>query len=177
MQYWFCASLSALSAVYSGQHSYAGDLHPPVHPSASIQCPSRGMKLTTTPSFYFSTLTFPWPVVPSDSVCSICISLSSISKPRIQHHAFKFQICNFQVVHLAFPDFQHHLNTAWTQRVLPLFFRRTVVSSNRLPWRLRQNTQTTRTSTPSEAKVWESKFVCPLLHDTQVGVYTIENDT
>lgn len=40
--------LSVFPTVYSGQHDYAGDLHPPVHRSASLQCPSRGMTLAST---------------------------------------------------------------------------------------------------------------------------------
>ncbi|MED6266587.1 RNA-binding motif, single-stranded-interacting protein 2 [Characodon lateralis] len=30
------------TVIYSSQHYYAGDLYPPVHPSASLQCSSRG---------------------------------------------------------------------------------------------------------------------------------------
>lgn len=46
-----CQILSAFPTVYSGQHDYAGDLHPPVHPSASLQCP-RGMKLASNWTAY-----------------------------------------------------------------------------------------------------------------------------
>lgn len=46
-----CQILSAFPTVYSGQHDYAGDLHPPVHPSASLQCP-RGMKLASNLTAY-----------------------------------------------------------------------------------------------------------------------------
>lgn len=38
-----------LPPVYSGQHSYARDLHPTVHPSASLQRP-RGKKRSVQPS-------------------------------------------------------------------------------------------------------------------------------
>lgn len=38
-----CKEGLCLPTVYSGQHSYAGDLHPTVHPSASLQRP-RGKK-------------------------------------------------------------------------------------------------------------------------------------
>lgn len=50
---------------------------------------------------------------------------------------------------------------------LSSFFRRMVL--NRLLWRLPQNTQTTRTNTPSEAKVGRQvALLCPAIH-TNVG--------
>jgi hypothetical protein len=114
--------------VYACQHNYAGDIHPPVPTSASLQCPCRGETPTNTIRINYA-----------EQVKGMTIR--GLFYKQVQNHAFTEAVFNSGTCYYCSTPFSS------------FSCRRTEDNSNRLLWRHLQNTQTTHTSTPSEAKV------------------------